>query len=201
MTSELDAAVDAFRTFCGEEDKWKFSKEQYEVKVSSRVVEGSSLTVARGVATIKASKQKCFDFIMDPSTRTEWDKMMKEVRKVRETEDGHFIYYMQSVPKWPVSARDFVIDLYVRRYDDGTIVAFGREPEKEEVAPVSGVVRGKCINSGYMFVPNADDTATTVTFVMQLDLGGWIPSGVVNMVMVEEPLCLGRAKKLIEEGK
>ena len=158
--------IDAFRTFCGEEDQWKPSKEADGVKVFSRTVEGSSLNVARGIVTVKATVDQCFEYAMDASVRTSWDKMMKEARIVRTTDDGHTIAYMQSIPKWPASARDFVIDLYHKRFDDGTIVVLGKTPEAEEVPPVNGVVRGKAINSGYMFAPNADGT-TTVTYIMQ----------------------------------
>jgi len=197
--SDLDAAIDAFRTFCNEEDKWKLAKEQDGVKVHTRTVEGSSLSIARGVVTVKASLQKCLDLAMAAEKRASWDKIIKEARKVRDTDDGHVIFYLQSVAKWPASARDFLIDLYIKRFDDHSVVAYGKCPEKEEVEPVKGVVRGKCISSGYIFVPNADDTATTITYVMQLDMGGWLPASIVNMVMVDEPLCLTQFRNILEK--
>jgi len=198
--SDIDAAIEAFRTFCGEEDKWKPAKEQDGVKVHTRTVEGSSLSVARGIVTVKAPLQKCLDFAMDASKRTSWDKVIKESHKVRDTEDGHQIFYMLSVAKFPASPRDFLIDLYTKRYDDKSVIIWGKCPEKEEVEPVKGVVRGKCISSGYIFVPNEDDTSTTITFVMQLDMGGWIPASIVNMVMVDEPLCLAQFRNLVEKA-
>jgi len=196
--SDMDAAIDAFRTFCMEEDKWKPAKEQNGVKVHTRTVEGSSLSIARGIVTIKAPVEKCFEYAMDATKRTEWDKLIKECRKVRDADNGHGIFYMQSVAKWPASARDFIIDLYSKHFDDRSIVSLGKCPEAEEVPPVKGVVRGKCINSGYIFVPNEDNTATTLTFVMQLDMGGWLPASVVNMVMVDEPLCLVNFRDKVE---
>jgi len=197
--TDLDKAVEDFRTFCGEEDKWTLAKEANGVKVHMRTVEGSSLSVARGIVQVKAPIQKCFDLAMDASKRTSWDKVTKESHKIRDTEDGHSIFYMQSVSKWPASARDFIIDLYIKRFDDGSIIAYGKSPETEEEPPKKDVVRGKCISSGYMFVPNADDTLTTITFVMQLDMCGWIPAGIVNMVMVDEPLCLAQFRDLVEK--
>jgi len=157
------------------------------------------LSIARGIVTVKASLQKCLDLAMAAEKRSSWDKIIKESRKVRETEDGHIICYMQSVAKFPASARDFLIDLYVKRFDDGSVVAYGKQPEKEEVEPVKGVVRGKCISTGYIFVPNADDTATTITFVMQLDMCGWLPASIVNAVMVDEPLCLAQFRNVVEK--
>lgn len=197
--TDLDTTLEEFRKFCGEEDKWKPAKEADGVKVHTRTVEGSSLSIARGIVTVKAPIQQCFDFAMDPSKRTSWDKVIKESHKVRDGEDGHFIVYMQSIPKWPASARDFVIDLVVKRYEDRSIVIWGKSPETEEVPPVKGVVRGKCCNSGYIFVPNADDTETTITFVMQLDMCGYIPAAIVNMAMVDEPLCLAQFRAKVEE--
>jgi len=96
-----------------------------------------------------------------------------------------------------VASRDFIIDLFVKRFDDGSIVILGKTPEKEEVPPVDGTVRGKAINSGYMFIPNGDGS-TTVTYIMQLEMGGWLPNSVVNMAMVDEPLCLRNYRDKVE---
>jgi len=196
--SDIDTAINDFRTFCGEEDKWTFAKEQNGVKVHTRTVPGCSLNIARGVVKVNATVQQCYDYAMDAPKRPEWDKFIKESRKVRETEDGHVIVYLQSITKFPASARDFNIDLVTKRFDDGSVVVFGKMPETEDVPPVKGVVRGKCINSGYIFVPNEDNT-TTLTFVMQLDMGGWLPTSIVNMVMVDEPLCLISFRDKVEE--
>ena len=88
--SEQDKAVDEFRTFCTEEDKWKPVKEQYNVKVSSRTVEGCSLNIARGVVTVKASVQECFDYMMKADERHVWDKMIKEADP---DDDGQINYH------------------------------------------------------------------------------------------------------------
>jgi len=196
--SDQDKAFDDFRTFCGEEDKWTLSKEKDGVKVSSRTVEGCSLNIARGVLTVKATVDQCYECMMDSSTRCDWDKMIKEARLVRKVDDNHFVFYMMSVAKWPAASRDFIIDLHVKRYDDGTIVCLGKSPEAEEVPCPKGVVRGKAINSGYIFAPGTDGT-TNLTYVMQLDMGGWLPTSVVNMAMTEEPLYLAGFRESTEK--
>jgi len=199
MSADLDKACADFRHFTlEEEDKWKPIKEANGVKVHSRPSEGSSLNISRGVVKVKAPLQKCLDLAMDPDRRTTWDNVCKESRKISEPGENRVLVYMQSQAKWPAAARDFIIDMYVKKYEDGSVVAYGKSPEKDDVPQVKNIVRGKCMNSGYIFVPNADDTETTVTFVMQLDLCGSIPNFLVNMAMVDEPLCLARFRDAVE---
>jgi len=197
--ADNDAAIEEFRKFCAEEDQWKLAKEANGVKVHTRSVEGSSVNISRGIVTVKAPVEKCFEFAMDASRRTSWDKVVKESHKIRDGENGHQIVYMQSTAKWPASARDFVIDLTVKRLDDKTIIVWGKSPDTEEEPVPKGIVRGKCISSGYIFAPNADDTETTITYTMQLDMCGSVPNFLVNMYMVDEPLCLANFRDIVEK--
>jgi len=196
--SDFDTVVEQFRTFCTEEGPWKPAKEADGVKVHTRTIEGSALNVSRGIVTIKAPVEKCFELAMNAEKRTTWDKVTKESRLLKKIDDTHFLTYMQSMAKWPASARDFIIELAVKRFEDKSIVVYGKTPDSDDTPVPKGVVRGKCISSGYIFVPNADDTETTVTFVMQLDMCGSVPNFIVNMVMVDEPLCLAQFRALVE---
>jgi len=196
--SDLDAAIDKFRVFCTEEGPWKLAKEENGVKVHTRSIEGQSLNVSRGIVTVKAPVEKCLELAMDTTKRVSWDKVVKECRKIRDTDDGHHIIYMQSTSKWPASPRDFIIDLFVKHFDDKSVVIYGKSPEHDDTPVPKGVVRGKCISSGYIFVPNADNTETNITYIMQLDLCGSVPNFLVNMYMVDGPLSFIEFRKIVE---
>ena len=205
MASDFD--YKALRHFAvEEEDQWAPVTEEHDVKVTTRTVPGNPLRVARGVAVMKATKQAVVDVAFDPEARTKWDSLTVEARKVREIDADHFVFYMKSPSKGMVWARDFSAE--ARRFvdDDGAVVIMfaSQEKGKEDCEATKSCVRGKINNCAYVIQEEAGSTAeaplTRITYILNLDLAGWIPTSLVNTVLSEGPINLYKFRKLVEEN-
>jgi hypothetical protein len=72
------------------------------------------------------------------------------------------------------------------------------------VPPASGYVRAVSQTSGYIAKAiRLDDGSigTRLTYVVQMDPAGWIPSYIANAVALAQPMCVAAIRKLVESGR
>merc|ERR1711871_66078 len=128
---------------------------------------------------------------------------------------------------WPTAPRDFVVattsvilgnnndsrvssdngdNISDNKNDSGDVLVCSRSPvDDSSLYPrINGFVRGKIHVSGYLIHPNDNqyglDGGCTVTLVSHIDLGGNIPTSMLNMLSVSAPLKLMRAIQTIVAG-
>ena len=196
-----------FRKFAVEEEaEWKAATEKKGVAVARRVLADSPLKVSRGTTVVAAPVAFVRKMVERAELRPKWDNLIAECKVLRTENADHMVAYMRSVsPGMFISARDFVLDVRAKAYDDGSQVILASSPATEEEsakeAPVpKGVVRGRATNSGYVLTPVDGDAARTrVVYVIQLDLAGSLPTALVNSALADEPLCLAEFRDLIEK--
>lgn len=198
---------EAFRKFAVEEEgEWTPATEKNGVKVTRRVLKDSPLKVSRGVMEMAVPVAFVRKMIERMEERPKWDKLIAECKSLRVVDADHLFAYMKSVvPGMFISARDFVLDVRAKSYDDGSQVILASSPATEaeslKEAPLpKGVVRGRATNSGYVLTPVAGDPSRTqVVYVIQLDLAGSLPTAIVNASLSDEPLCLANFRDLAEK--
>jgi hypothetical protein len=66
--------------------------------------------------------------------------------------------------------------------------------EDPRCPPVKAFVRGKCLFSGTQFI-KLSETQTKVIYVGQLDLGGWVPAFIGNIINVKQPMCIAKMRE------
>ena len=81
-----------------------------------------------------------------------------------------------------ISARDFVDAASCRRLEDGSILQGGCSIDFEECPPEKQFVRGNLYPSGFIAKPAGN--GTSLIYVVQSDIKGWIPKSVVESAMV-----------------
>ena len=171
------------------------------VAVDGKSAEGSALRIARGKTVAKCGMDAVVQLIEDASRRCEWDNMTVKTTVPRVIDDHCRIVYMQSIAQFPASARDFCTEVRSKMMDDGVTFAQicnSQEPGQEEIAAAKGFVRGQTLNSGFI-LKKLGDAETEITYIMCLDLCGWLPTALVNKVMADGPLALAKLRDIAEK--
>jgi hypothetical protein len=203
MAGNGDDAQDfeQFVALCKQEvgtNGWTATTEKHGVVVSTMTAQGSALCVSRGVAVVAAPAARVRELAMDAPRRMEWDTLMASCSVLRTVSPNELVVSMISVAKWPVAARDFVARIVVRDDATGGAVVVGKSTKAldAEFPVTKGCVRGSVLNSGFLVEPLSAGSCR-VTYVVSLDLCGWVPTSIVNKVMQEEPLALIGFRKLL----
>jgi len=205
---ELVEKAREFVKFSTDESAWTLSGDKDGVLISTRVIEGTPLKVARGVTTIKAPIPLILERLQDAELRPKWDRLIKETTMLKKVDDNHAFYYFQSKdPGFFISCRDFVIEIKIVADPDkpNMVTILGSSPSKEEEKELkdeqSGFVRATATNSGYILESvEGEENVTKVYYVIQLDLAGSLPTRVVNMALSDEPHCLHNFRTVCEEA-
>jgi hypothetical protein len=123
--------------------------------------------------------------LTDDQLRGKWDLFFHSggvIQKLSETEG--YVYY-QTLSQWMVWPRDFVMAISARFSpsdipDQDEIRFVGTSVELDSHPPISSHVRGNLSVGGYHLVPvlaaNRVDIHTKITYVLQIDAAGWLPT-------------------------
>eukprot|EP01119_Soliformovum_irregulare_P018457 TRINITY_DN5665_c0_g1_i1.p1 TRINITY_DN5665_c0_g1~~TRINITY_DN5665_c0_g1_i1.p1 ORF type:complete len:216 (+),score=35.29 TRINITY_DN5665_c0_g1_i1:1-648(+) len=172
------------------------------VQLSQKTVEGNTIPMVKGEGTIKASAATVADLLMNITRRGEWDKLFDSGRIVKDYGDfGGKIMKCSAVhyktkSSMTVWSRDFAIVAACRKETDGKYVLVARSIVSPAIPEVKGNVRGNLILSGFTIEPISDNECRIV-YMFQVDVAGWIPASIVQMVNTTQPLgILGMRKAL-----
>jgi hypothetical protein len=78
-------------------------------------------------------------------------------------------------------------------------MVFSQSIKHEKTPEISGFVRGELLTSGYIIEPvdGTQQKESKVTYIVQLDPKGWLPTSVVNSVAVDQPKTLASLRNFI----
>ncbi|KAL6070528.1 hypothetical protein QOT17_006798 [Balamuthia mandrillaris] len=197
----FDKAVDNLFALEKAED-WQFLKENRGVKISKKVVPGSPASLMRGEKLMDCSVEELKAILRAVERRKEWDPLTASCKKVKQVTDLSAIAYIQFVTSWPVSVRDLCYYASFRTLEDGTLVFAAFSVEDKACPPVSSNVRADLLASGFIIRPLQDQEGKChVTYLIQVDLKGWLPGWITNLVGEEAPLVLDRIQLTIDRDR
>lgn len=106
------------------------------------------------------------------------------------------------IGKWPSAARDFVVLSSRARDPDGTFVVAATSTTHPEAPEQRGIVRAHIRTSGFVIhdvTPSGSSKPVTkLTYIVQLDPGGWVPAYLANAVAINQPLCIAGIRETTE---
>jgi len=188
-----------------ENSEWKLQKEIEGTPVYLQKPEGEKLYLIRGDATgLKINSTRLYEWLFPSTSLSDCDEMHIKgtAVDVEEFDSTHVICYGVWKMYWPLWNRDFVwYQLGKLNVDDkGTHVIVSRSVDHQKYPEQKGIVRGEILETGYIIRPNASDprNKSDLSYVVQVDPRGYIPSWAVNMVAADQAKNVLRVKKYFE---
>eukprot|EP00743_Colponemidia_sp_Colp-15_P009313 GILK01010180.1.p1 GENE.GILK01010180.1~~GILK01010180.1.p1 ORF type:complete len:716 (+),score=82.87 GILK01010180.1:36-2150(+) len=195
----LAQAHEQIRATAKIKEGWKYRVTEKEIEIYSRKEEGGNVFSTKGFGIIDGTIEDVISLFREVNLRSEWDPMYKEGDVIEDFKDAnrtkvvHLVFH----PQWPTASRDFCNIQSEVHYDDGCVSLAAVQLEHPKVPPTKDVVRGICHLGAYYLEPLDGGKKTYVTMILTIDPKGQIPTFVVNLVSVKQPMAIDGLRKAI----
>jgi diazepam-binding inhibitor (GABA receptor modulator, acyl-CoA-binding protein) len=186
------------------ENGWKYNFSESGVDCFLGAFDG--LTAGKGTGILNFPPRAVFDMLVecgnpdDPGRKCYIkDPDMEFLEKVDEYNGHTWSTYSRYKSFMFVSGRDFYNLIHWRVEDSGTILFIGGSLESTTCPPKRGLVRGELVIGGWVLRPVNGGNATEVSYVVNLDLKGKIPSIIVNQIVTKQPMQINIIRRFLDE--
>eukprot|EP01130_Rhizamoeba_saxonica_P013155 TRINITY_DN557_c0_g1_i1.p1 TRINITY_DN557_c0_g1~~TRINITY_DN557_c0_g1_i1.p1 ORF type:complete len:199 (-),score=28.37 TRINITY_DN557_c0_g1_i1:101-697(-) len=195
--SDLDQIFGRFEEILNDETGWSKVTSKRGVNVFQKQDESeSSFLILKGEGTVMGLPQDIVQVVQDLENRGKWDLFFEEGKVVQQVNEDHGYGYLKFKGNWTVWPRDFSLSLAKRETENSTYCV-AASVQHDDIPEVSGCVRGTILASGFRITP-LEEGGCRVTYIIQVDLGGWLPNAVANQVNTYQPLGIIGIRKLVE---
>ncbi len=177
-------------------DSWHLAKDEDGIQVYLDDVAGSHYQRFRGVALIKASVLTLSDLQENLRVACKWLYGCASMRLLEIEGNSTWVYLTTDLP-WPASPRDMVIRVQTERTDDGGMIRrLSAEADKAEQVP--GLIRVTQLKGLWTLVPKGEQL-TEVTYQLEAEPAGDIPSWLANQFVIDAPMVSLRTLRAVAE--
>lgn len=182
------------------QEQWEMIKDKDGIQVYLEEEGIYAFKTFKGTTTIDASIHDFIDTIFDLNSYAEWGHNVKSASLLERKGDTLQIYYSIAKAPFPYKNRDgvyrnrFTWNKENKELNVSIEVLDDYLEENDKYIRVSG--------NGYWKVKVADKNKLEVTFLMQVDPGGAVPSWLANLFVEDTPFnTLTNIKKNIDQNK
>lgn len=169
------------------QSKWTEVSREEGVVVSIKEREDGGLPAFRGVTTLNASVYDILAVLNDTGRNTEWMASCREARVLQKINAYERIIYNRTAAPWPVDDRDVVLQSKVSVDLEKKVVWIKFHSIKSSLqGEVDGAVRMPRLVGSYTLKMLGDEK-TQVTYQIDADPGGLLPSWLVSQAQEELP--------------
>jgi len=175
---------------------WRLAKDEDGIQVYLRHVPGSRYQSFRGEVEIKADVSTLSDLQENLRVACKWLYACAEMRLLKNDGDDTWVYLTTALP-WPAQTRDMVIHVHSERADDGSLTR-QLEAVPGFVPATPGQIRIRQLKGTWTMRPEGD-TKTRVTYELQAEPAGDIPSWLANRFVVDAPMISLKTLRAVAE--
>ncbi len=167
-------------------ENWKLIKNEDGIKAFTREVKGSDVKQVRVTANIKSTLTALVAIVRDVGSHPKWIYRCKTAKVLKRISDTDTYYYNETEAPWPVSNRDIITHAVINQNKKTKIVTITSTGVPNYIPPKKDIVRIEKLNAKWIFAPKPNGTVD-VTSLLLIDLGGDLPSWLVNMAIADGP--------------
>ena len=181
------------------QEDWKLIRESTDIKVFTQKENNNILDTFKATVTINASINDFVSVLHSIKIFPKWGHHIKSANLLEKSGDTLQIYYSVAKAPFPYKNRDGIYLNRFRWQKERKTLMVDIEVLDEYLALDEKYVRVK--GYGYWEVEELPENKIFVTFSMQIDPGGSIPSWLANMFVDDSPFnTLLNIKTLMESG-
>ncbi|XP_062502766.1 uncharacterized protein LOC134179815 [Corticium candelabrum] len=180
---------------------WMFQGVEKDVLMMKKLMPDSKFDGFMGKGIIELPPAVVWAAVKDSRTRFSYDNMLKTLDIVEVIEPGLQVVYCthEATNCFVKQARDLCY-LHCEREDpSGKFVVAGRSIEHPKCPPKPNLVRAHVIASGWQIeaLQQRDRTISSVSYLVQVNLGGMVPVRLLNMIAKRQPLAVAYLREYL----
>lgn len=180
---------------------WILAKDQQDVKVYTRKVEGVDFKEFKGVITVKTSLASLVTLLRDVEISPDWMKNCSKSEEIKRVSTHETYTYSLSKAPWPVKDRDSIIHNVISQAKDTRVVTIKQVGKPDYIEEKKDLVRVKRIEGHWKLTPIKGGKVEIVYQALS-DPGGAIPVWLVNSMLVSQPYeTLLKMKEVVQRKK
>jgi len=184
------------KVFSGEiENSWQKIKEENNVVVYSKEIDGSDIIKVKAEVVINEDMQIIQSIVDDVSYRPKWVPYLLQSRVLKKYSATEKLEYSHFAAPWPASDRDFVYHQRLLHKDEEKIVFVMSVIESELMPEQDWIVRADMIESQYTLT-KLSEKKTKVELIFYVDPKGWLPDWLINKIQQVLPYIMLRNLKV-----
>ena len=171
---------------CSYSAEWELVLEQDSIRVYSKGKNDSKLKAFRAEGIVHANIEKVLYTILDSHRRPQWNPKMDTVFYTKRVDSLSYHFAEWYKTPWPAKDREFLLlgTIISKTKNDITLLArsdhsLNNASEKHLTATV---------HSLELNLKSLDNNSTLLTFKFDGDLGGWLPTWLINLIQKKWPL-------------
>ena len=181
---------------------WKFNFEKNGVQCFAP--SDSEFPGAKGVSVLNYPLRSVFDVLIrcgDPNDTLPYrkDPDMKAIDRLEELDAQTGVQYLEYKSMWPVAGRDFTNLTHWRVMKSGVVVIIGFNIKYAPRPPIKSLVRAQTKLGGWCMEPLDGGKKTKLTYIVELDFKGSIPSFIVSRVTTQQPMQIDIINTFLKE--
>jgi len=169
-----------------QENDWKFVKDCDGIKIYNRKTEGSPIKEIKVLNEMETTLSALVALMKDVGNHKHWAYANKKAKILKNYDEFSWIFYGYSEAPWPVQDRDMIIKSTLRQDSTTKVIHNEGYCIPDYIPRIDGVVRVPACHSQWMLEP-LENGNILVCLEIQIDLGGNIPTWVINMVSNKGP--------------
>lgn len=175
---------------------WKLAKNEDGVQVYLRDVPGSRYKSFRGVTLVRSDVATLGHLQENLRVSCAWLYACAQMRLLKYSDEAIWVYLDTKLP-WPAAPRDLVLKVSTEQTPDGGMIRH-LQAAPDYLPPVKNRIRVPSVSGTWQMIPKGPKL-TEVTYEMQGEPGGSVPSWLANQFVVDAPFESLRMLKVVAE--
>ncbi|MEM6317123.1 MAG: START domain-containing protein [Bacteroidota bacterium] len=165
--------------------EWELTKKSETIQVFTRKIADYDTKEYKAVTTVKTDVATLNELLRNHDNLKNWFVRCPVSERLEKVSDDEFYVYFLNDAPWPVADRDNITHMRFERLADSTQFVFLKGVPN--YLPInSGIVRIPKMEAHWEFKPLGNGHIQ-VTQQVKADLGGKVPTWLINMAIVEAP--------------
>jgi len=175
---------------------WELKAEKEGIQVYTKQMDSSPLKTIKAVFTISTSLAGLTAVLMDINSSMDWVYATKKIALLKKISPAELVYYSEIEIPWPVSNRDFIVDLIVSQDEKTKVVTVAGRSKPGYLPVYKNIVRIRQSYSKWLITP-LQNGLVKIEYLLEVDPGGSVPAWLINLFAAKGPF--ETCKKLREQ--
>jgi len=182
------------------DNTWQQNKNEDDIRVFTKDVQGTALKAFRGVVTIPARLSSIVAVIDDTSVYVKLFHNAKYAKDLMRVSESEAYKYMITALPWPAVNRDSIIHSNLKQNQKSRVVQITMKSMPNYIPSKTGLVRIQKMTGRWLLVPEGNNVK--VFYEMNIDPSGSLPTWLVNAMSIDLPfITLKNLREIVKQDK